>query len=77
MRGVVTETRFGIMPNLLVNWLLKPERVRKNIRNQFPSYIACYLLGLFDLIRERILKKAYRSLPVSFKIWYDKVRYRV
>jgi len=77
MRGVVTETRFGIMPTFLVNWLLKPKRIRKNLRNQFPSYIACYLLGIYDLIRERILKKAYRSLPVSFKIWYDRVRYRV
>lgn len=77
MRGVVTETRFGIMPTSLLNWLLKEKRVRKNLKNQFASYIACYALSIFDLIRERILKPAYRSLPVSFKIWYDRVRYRV
>lgn len=77
MRGPATEKRFGIMPNFLLNWFLKKERIRKNLRNQFPATIAIRIVSIFDLIRERILKPAYRSLPVSFKIWYDKIRYRV
>ena len=77
MRGPATEKRFGIMPNFLINYLLGPERIKRNLENQFPSTLATNTLSIFDLIRERILKPAYRSLPVSFKIWYDKIRYHV
>ncbi len=77
MRGSVTEKRFGLMPNFLLNYLLKDRRVKKNLQNNFYSLIATKILGIFDLVRERIIKPAYRSLPISFKIWYDKVRYRV
>jgi len=27
-------------------------------------------------MRESVAKPLYRSMPVSFKNWYDKVRYR-
>ena len=77
MRGSVTKSRFGVMPNSLLNYLLKPERVRKNLRNQFPTFIILRIIRLLDIIRERIAKPLYRSLPVNFKIWYDKTRYRV
>ena len=77
MRGVVTKKRFGIMPNLFVNYLLKQERIRKNLRNKFPTLVALRFVSVYDLIRERILKPTYRSLPLNFKVWYDKVRYRV
>ncbi|MDP1728756.1 MAG: radical SAM protein [archaeon] len=77
MRGSVTERRFGIMPNSILNWLLKQKKIDKNLKNQFPSITATRILGISDLIRERIIKPAYRSLPVSFKVWYDKTRYRV
>jgi len=77
MRGPVTEKRFGLMPSFLLNWLLEEERVKRNIKNQFPAITATRVLYIFDLIRERILKPAYRSMPLSFKVWYDKVRYHV
>jgi len=77
MRGSVTRTRFGLMPRFLLNFLLKEERVKKNIKNQFPSIMVTRFLYIFDLVRERILKPFYRSMPVSFKVWYDKVRYHV
>lgn len=77
MRGVATENRFGIMPNFLLNFLLKEDRVKRNLRNPTLSYVALYFISIADLIRERILKPAYRSLPISFKVWYDKTRYRV
>lgn len=77
MRGVVTETRFGIMPNFLINYFLKEKRVRKNLKNNFPTLFALRFVSIMDLVRERILKPTYRSLPVSFKVWYDKVRYKV
>lgn len=77
MRGPATEKRFGIIPISLLNWLLEEERVKKNLKNQFPSILATRFLSIFDLIRERILKPAFRSMPVSFKVWYDKVRYHV
>ena len=77
MRGVVTEKRFGMIPNALLNYLTKKETVNKNIRNPFPALMLLQLVGFYDLIRERIMKPAYRSLPLNFKVWYDKARYRV
>ncbi len=77
MRGPATETRFGLMPGFLLNYLLQEKRIRRNLSNQALSILATRILWIFDFIRERILKPTYRSLPVSFKIWYDKTRYRV
>lgn len=77
MRGSVTKTRFGFLPNSLIHHLLKPEIVKKNLKNNFRTLAVLRIVGFYDLIRERILKPAYRSLPIGFKVWYDKVRYRV
>lgn len=77
MRGSVTEKRFGFMPSFLVNWLLFSGRVEKNIRNPFLTKIVLELVEANDLIREKILKPTYRSLPINFKAWYDRIRYRV
>lgn len=77
MRGVATETRYGIMPDFLINYLLKEERVKKNLKNTLPTKLALFFVSQADLIRERILKPSFRSMPVSFKAWYDRVRYRV
>ena len=77
MRGSVTEKRFGSMPNFLINYLLKPERVKYNLNNTTFSYIVLFFMGISDLIRERIAKPIYRSMPISFKVWYDKIRYKV
>jgi len=76
MRGVATKNRFGFLPNFLINYLLKKKRIQKNLKNTFPTRIALFFVGYIDLIRERILKPTYRSLPVAFKVWYDKSRYK-
>ena len=77
MRGPATEKRFGMIPNSLLNYLLEEYRIKRNLRNPFASLLVLRLVSLCDLVRERIMKPAYRSLPVSFKIWYDKTRYKV
>ncbi len=77
MRGSVTETRFGFMPSKILTWLLKKGRIRKNLKNPFRTQILLKIVEVNDLIREKIAKPFYRSLPVNFKVWYDKVRYRV
>ena len=77
MRGVVTEKRSGILSHNLINYLLKKERIKKNLKNTFPTLFVLQIVGVYDLIRERILKPTYRSLPLNFRVWYDKVRYRV
>jgi anaerobic magnesium-protoporphyrin IX monomethyl ester cyclase len=77
MRGPATETRFGFMPVFFLNWLLASDRIRKNLKNPLMTKLALNIVSIMDLTRERILKPAYRSLPVNFKIWYDKTRYRV
>ncbi|MBT96542.1 MAG: radical SAM protein [Candidatus Pacearchaeota archaeon] len=76
MRGSVTKTRFGPMPNFLINWLLIPKRVRKNIRYIRFTYFILYFVEIYDSFRERVLKPIYHSFPSSFKVWYDKVRYK-
>lgn len=77
MRGSVTESRFGFLPNSFINYLLKEKRVKQNLNNSFKTLLVLRSVGIYDLIRERILKPTYRSLPVDFKVWYDRVRYRV
>ncbi|MEA3329264.1 MAG: radical SAM protein [Nanoarchaeota archaeon] len=77
MRGSVTQTRFGFMPNSILNFLLNKEIIEKNLKNPTLSYVVLFFLSIYDFNREKILKPVYRSLPVSFKTWYDTVRYRV
>ena len=77
MRGSVTENRFGLMPNKLINYLLKPSRIKYNLNNPALTYIGLSFVSVMDLTRERIAKPLYRSTPVNFKVWYDKIRYRV
>ena len=61
------------MPNSLINYLLKPEKVNYNLKNTTQTLIALRFVSIMDLIRERILKPTYRSLPLNFKVWYDKI----
>ena len=77
MRGSVTETRFGFMPSFLLDWLLVPKRVKKNLRNPSKTYLILNLVSMMDFFREKVAKPIYRSLSVNFKVWYDKIRYRV
>jgi len=77
MRGVVTKKRFGLMPRFLLNLLIKEKIVNFNLKYKQLTYLFGSLVGLFDFIRESIIKPVYRSFPVSLKIWYDKARYRV
>ncbi|MBT4166275.1 B12-binding domain-containing radical SAM protein [archaeon] len=77
MRGSATNSRFGPMPNKLINYLLKPQRIQRNLRNPTLTKTVLIAVGFSDNIREKILKPTYRALPLSFKTWYDKIRYRV
>ena len=77
MRGVATEKRYGILPKKLIIYLLNEKRVKRNLKNQFPTKIALFFVSIFDIIRERIMKPTFRSLPLDFRTWYDKIRYRV
>jgi len=77
MRGVCTEKRYGLMPEFVLRFLLKKERVEFNLRNPGFTFAFGFLVQGFDVLREKVMKPLYRSLPVEFKVWYDKVRYRV
>lgn len=77
MRGPVTEKRSGLMPNFLLDYLLNPKRIKRNLKNPFLSLLVLHVVAVQDLIRERIVKPFYRSMPINFKVWYDKIRYRV
>ena len=77
MRGSVTKRRFGAMPNFLINYLINPRRVKYHLKNPTPTHVALFFVGISDIIRERIAKPIYRSMPIGFKVWYDKIRYKV
>lgn len=77
MRGSVTESRFGPTPNFVINYLIKPLRIRYNLKNPYLTKLILIPISISDTIREKILKPTFRSMPLSFRVWYDKVRYRV
>ena len=77
MRGVVTKSRFGILPNFLINFLLRKGLVRFNLRHKSLTYLIGSLVGIYDSFRENIMKPIYHSLPTNFKTYYDKVRYKI
>ena len=73
MRGVVSKRRFGLMPTFLINFLIR----NWEEENKKKAYFFGFFVGCGDFIREKVLKPTYRRLPTEFKVWYDKVRYRV
>jgi len=77
MRGSVTEKRFGPIHNFILDYLLKQKKVKRNLENAQFSYLILFFVEIYDKIRENILKMIYRSMPVKFKIWYDKIRYKI
>ena len=76
MRGSVSKSRFGYLPRFLLDFLTKPAVVKFNEENKLFTYALGSLVGTFDTLREKIAKPLYRSLPLQFKVWYDKVRYK-
>lgn len=76
MRGHVTQHRFGIMPRNLIKKLLKEKIVNYNLKHFTPTFLAGQFVSLADFSRENIIKPLYRTMPVNFKLWYDKVRYK-
>ena len=56
--------------------LIKKGIVDFNIKHESPTYLTGEMVSVMDNMREKIAKPVYRSMPVNFKNWYDKVRYR-
>lgn len=77
MRGTVTKKRYGLIPSFLLDILLSKKMVKLNLKNKTFTYFIGNLVGLYDASRENIAKSVYRSMPIDFKVWYDRVRYRV
>jgi len=75
MRGAVTNNRMGVFPNSVLNWALKSNKIRKNLKNPSFAYFILFFVEIHDNFRERLLKPLFRALPLNFKIWYDKIRY--
>lgn len=78
MRGPVTENRYGLIPAVVLEQLLKKNVVDFNLRNPALTYAAGQFVQVGDFFREHVAKPLYRNaFPTSAKVWYDKVRYRV
>ncbi|MAG45315.1 MAG: hypothetical protein CMH63_00900 [Nanoarchaeota archaeon] len=76
MRGPVTKKRLGLMPRSVLKKLISPKLVNYNQKHSLPTNTAGSFVSVMDNFRENIAKPLYRSLPVNFKNWYDKIRYR-
>lgn len=76
MRGPVTERRYGIIPKFMLNILINDKIVNFNLRYVAPTYFIGHIVQMADYFRESIAKPIYRSMPTSFKLWYDQVRYK-
>ncbi|MBS3157274.1 radical SAM protein [Candidatus Woesearchaeota archaeon] len=55
--------------------LIRDGMVSFNLKNKFPTYLTGSMISAVDAARENVAKPIYHSMPVSFKLWYDKVRY--
>jgi len=71
MRGVCTKKKYGFVHVSILKYLIT--------KKDFKLFVVVVgnLIGVYDYLRENILKKLYISLPTGFKVWYDNVRYRV
>ncbi len=75
MRGGATKRRMGCFPHPILNYLLEPKRVKKNLKNPKPSKIVLNIVDFNDRLRAKTLKPLFRKLPLNFKLWYDKIRH--
>ncbi|MEK6898345.1 MAG: radical SAM protein [Nanoarchaeota archaeon] len=76
MRGPCTDRRYGLLLASMLDFLTRDDVVKYNTMNERPTYLAGEVVEVIDDVREKIAKPVYRSMPLSFKIWYDKVRYK-
>ena len=72
----MTAKRFGIMPRFLLKLLLKEKIVNFNLKHYAPTFLFGNIIGVADFTRENIVKPLYKVMPVNFKLWYDKIRYK-
>ncbi len=77
MRGPCTDKRYGLIPYFVLKRLIKPGFVNFNLKHNFLTYSIGFFVKILDFVRENLAKPLYRATPTSFKVWYDKVRYRV
>jgi len=77
MRGSCTNRRYGLLPAWFVDYLTSPKVVKYNVENEKPTYAAGELVEVMDDTREKIIKPIYRAMPISVKVFYDRVRYRL
>ena len=64
------------MPDFVLDKLVKKSIVEFNIKNSLFTNIAGQVVSFADEIRENIAKPLYHAMPVSFKVWYDEIRYK-
>lgn len=76
MRGRCSDKRYGIIPSWLLKILINDKIVNFNLKFILPTYIVGYLVQGMDNFREYIVKPVYRTMPTSFKVWYDVIRFR-
>ncbi len=76
MRGPCTGKKYGMLPASFINFLTRQDIIEYNVKNEKPTYVVGEVVGVMDNMREKLVKPVYRAMPVRFKSWYDKVRYK-
>ncbi|MEK6940789.1 MAG: radical SAM protein [Nanoarchaeota archaeon] len=76
MRGPCTDMRYGLIPASVLNRLIKDSSVTFNEKHLTPTYAAGTVVQSMDFFRENLAKPIFRRMPLSFRSWYDKVRYQ-
>ena len=76
MRGKVTEHKYGLIPASVLGKLVSEKSVNFNYNHKLFTNFAGMVVQAMDYSRENIAKPVYRAMPVSIKLWYDKIRYK-
>ncbi|MBU2640163.1 MAG: B12-binding domain-containing radical SAM protein [Nanoarchaeota archaeon] len=76
MRGTANKNRIGMFSRSTLNTLIKEDFVNFNYKHLGLTKTFGTFVSLMDFTREHVMKPIYHSTPTSFKVWYDKRRYK-
>jgi len=77
MRGSCTGRRYGLIPARALDYLTRKDIVTYHVENERPTYTVGEVVEVMDNTREKIAKPLFRAMPLQFKTFYDRVRYKV
>jgi len=74
MRGNVTDRKYGILSNSLLNFLTEEKRVKNYSKKPFLAIMFIYSLKRYEMLKN-VLIKVYLSLPRFVRMMYIRLRH--